>query len=173
MSILRAPGIYADTRLPLERIRQGTPVLAPDDDVFTNHIHADDLARAAVAALFHGKPNRAYNVTDDAEMKMGGWFDAVADAFHLPRPPRVTWEEAEQRIAPMLLSFMSESRRLVERADEARAARPAALSDAAAAARRSRAARFQEAARAAAVTMRPTRCRRPKRIPAAHARGRG
>ncbi len=112
LAILRAPGIYAETRLPLERIRQGTPVLVDDDDVYTNHIHADDLARATVAALFHGLPNRAYNVTDDAQWKMGGWFDAVADAFHLPRPPRVTWDEAEQRIAPMLLSFMSESRRL-------------------------------------------------------------
>ena len=45
-------------------------------------------------------------------MKMGGWFDLVADAYHLPRPPRITWEEAEARIAPMLLSFMSESRRV-------------------------------------------------------------
>ena len=113
LTILRAPGIYAETRLPLDRIRQGTPVLTPEDDVYTNHIHADDLARAAVAAIFHGRPNRAYNVADDAELKMGGWFDAVADAFHLPRPPRVTWDEAEQRIAPLLLSFMSESRRLV------------------------------------------------------------
>jgi nucleoside-diphosphate-sugar epimerase len=112
LSILRAPGIYAETRLPLERLKQGTPVLRPEDDVFTNHIHADDLARAAVAAAFRGKPNRAYNVTDDAELKMGGWFDAVADAYHLPRPPRVSWEEAESRMAPMLLSFMSESRRL-------------------------------------------------------------
>lgn len=112
LAILRVPGIYAETRLPIDRIRQGTPVLAPDDDVFTNHIHAADLARATVAALFRAKPNRAYNVTDDAEMKMGSWFDAVADAFHLPRPPRVSWEEAEQRIAPMLLSFMGESRRL-------------------------------------------------------------
>jgi nucleoside-diphosphate-sugar epimerase len=112
LSILRAPGIYAQTRLPLDRIRQGTPVLAAEDDVFTNHIHADDLARAAVAALFRGRPNRAYNVTDDAQLKMGAWFDAIADAYALPRPPRVTWEEAEQRIAPMLLSFMSESRRL-------------------------------------------------------------
>ncbi len=112
LSILRAPGIYAETRLPIERIKHGTPTLAPDEDVFTNHIHADDLARATVAALFHAKPNRAYNITDDAEMKMGGWFDAVADAFHLPRPPRVSWEEAEHRIAPILLSFMSESRRL-------------------------------------------------------------
>ena len=94
-TILRVPGIYATTRLPLDRIRQQTPVLAPDDDVYTNHIHADDLARATVAALFRGRPNRAYNVTDDAEMKMGGWFDAVADAFQLPRPPRVSWEEAE------------------------------------------------------------------------------
>ncbi|MEO8509262.1 MAG: NAD-dependent epimerase/dehydratase family protein, partial [Betaproteobacteria bacterium] len=113
LALLRVPGIYAEGRLPLERIKQGTPVLAPEDDVFTNHIHADDLARAVVAALFHAGHNRAYNITDDAEMKMGGWFDTVADAFHLPRPPRVTWEEAEQRIAPMLLSFMNESRRLV------------------------------------------------------------
>ena len=113
LSILRAPGIYTETRLPLERIRQGTPALIAADDVYTNHIHADDLARATIAALFRARPNRAYNVTDDAEMKMGGWFDAVADAFHLARPPRVTWEEAERRIAPQLLSFMSESRRLV------------------------------------------------------------
>ena len=112
LSLLRAPGIYSDARLPLDRIKQGTPVLLPSDDVFTNHIHADDLARAAVAAIFRGSHNRAYNVTDDAQMKMGSWFDTVADAFHLPRPPRVSWEEAEGRIAPLLLSYMSESRRL-------------------------------------------------------------
>jgi nucleoside-diphosphate-sugar epimerase len=112
LTILRAPGIYAETRLPLDRLKQGTPVLRPEDDVFTNHVHADDLARATVAAAFRGRPNRAYNVSDDAELQMGDWFDAVADAFQLPRPPRVSWEEAETRIAPLLLSFMSESRRL-------------------------------------------------------------
>jgi nucleoside-diphosphate-sugar epimerase len=112
LSLLRAPGIYSETRLPLDRIRQGTPVLREEDDVFTNHIHADDLARAAVAALFRGKSNRAYNICDDAELKLGRWLDTVADAFHLPRPPRVSWEEAEVRIAPTLLSFMTESRRL-------------------------------------------------------------
>jgi len=113
LALLRAPGIYAATRLPVDRVRHGTPVLAPDDDVFTNHIHADDLARAAVAAIFRGRCGRAYNVSDDSEMQMGDWFDTVADAFALPRPPRVSWEEAEHRIAPMLLSFMSESRRIV------------------------------------------------------------
>jgi len=112
LSILRAPGIYAESRLPLDRLKQGTPVLRAEDDVYTNHIHADDLARAAVIAAFRGRPNRAYNVNDDSELKMGGWFDSVADAFRLPRPPRVSWDEAEARIAPMVLSFMSESRRL-------------------------------------------------------------
>jgi nucleoside-diphosphate-sugar epimerase len=112
LAVLRVPGIYADTRLPLERLRHETPVLVDADDVYTNHIHADDLARACVAALFHGRPNRVYNIADDAELKMGAWFDTVADAHRLPRPPRVSWEEAEARIAPMLLSFMNESRRL-------------------------------------------------------------
>ena len=112
LAILRVPGIYAESRLPVDRIRHATPVLSPDADVYTNHIHAGDLARAAIAAAFRAKPNRAYNISDDSEMKMGSWMDAVADAFQLPRPPRVSWEEAERRIAPMLLSFMSESRRL-------------------------------------------------------------
>ena len=113
LSLLRAPGIYAATRLPLERIRQATPSLRTDEDVFTNHIHADDLARAAVAAAFRGKPNRAYNISDDAELKLGAWLDAIADTFRLPRPPRISWSEAQTRIAPMLLSFMNESRRVV------------------------------------------------------------
>jgi nucleoside-diphosphate-sugar epimerase len=112
LTILRVPGIYAETRLPLDRIRHGTPALADDEDVYTNHVHADDLARAIVAALFRGRPNRAYNTSDDSELKMAAWLDLVADTFKLPRPPRVGWDEAEAKIAPLLLSFMSESRRL-------------------------------------------------------------
>ncbi|HVE50960.1 MAG TPA: NAD-dependent epimerase/dehydratase family protein [Casimicrobiaceae bacterium] len=113
LSVLRVPGIYAATRLPLERLRQRTPVLVDQDDVYTNHIEADDLARAIVAALFRGRHNRAYNIVDDVEWKMGDWFDAIADAFHLERPPRVSRDEARSRIAPHSLSFMNESRRLI------------------------------------------------------------
>jgi nucleoside-diphosphate-sugar epimerase len=112
LSVLRVPAIYAATRLPLDRIRHGTPVLHAEDDVYVNHIHADDLAHAVVAALFRGRANRAYNVSDDAELKLAAWLDGVADALHLARPARISWEEAEQCIAPQLLSFMSESRRL-------------------------------------------------------------
>ena len=112
VSILRAPGIYAAERLPLERLRQGTPALAAQDDVYTNHIHADDLARLALLALFRAKPGRAYNASDDSRLKMGEYFDLVADAFGLPRAPRLPRAELEQAVSPMLLSFMSESRRL-------------------------------------------------------------
>jgi nucleoside-diphosphate-sugar epimerase len=112
ISILRAPGIYAADRLPLERVRRGDPVLNADEDVFTNHIHAEDLAAACIVALERGGANRAYNICDDSAERMGDWFDKLADAFALPRPPRASCAEIKTRLSPMLLSFMSESRRL-------------------------------------------------------------
>ena len=111
--ILRVPGIYAADRLPLAQLRRGTPVLAAEDDVYTNHIHADDLAAILTAGLSLGEG--AYNASDESEIKMGEYFDLVADRMGLPRPARVRRAEATGRISPVLLSYMSESRRLVNR----------------------------------------------------------
>ena len=114
-SILRIPGIYAPDReggTPHARLLKGTPVLIADDDVYTNHIHADDLARACIAALWRGQPQRIYNVCDDTTLKMGDYFDLAADLYGLPRPPRVARSTAKEKLSLMLLSFMSESRRL-------------------------------------------------------------
>jgi nucleoside-diphosphate-sugar epimerase len=113
--ILRVPGIYAADRLPLERLRRGTPVLRPEDDVYTNHIHADDLAAIVVRSLEGGAPGGTYNASDDSDICMGDWLDLVAERSGLPRPPRIARSEARERIAPELLSFMSESRRLANR----------------------------------------------------------
>jgi len=110
--VLRAPGIYAADRLPLERLRAGTPVLRDADDVFTNHIHAEDLARCCVRALEDDAPAGTYNAADDSRLKMGEWFDLVAARAGLPRPLRIARGEAQARIPPELLSFMNESRRL-------------------------------------------------------------
>ena len=111
-SILRVPGIYAEDRLPLERLRTGTPSIAAIEDGYTNHIHADDLARIVVNALQNGKPNRIYHACDDSEIRMGDYLDAVADVYDLPRPPRLPRAEVERKVSPALWSFMSESRRL-------------------------------------------------------------
>ena len=81
--------------------------------MFTNHIHADDLARACVRALWRGKPQRAYNINDDASLKMGDDFDAAARLYGLPLPPRISRARAEVEMGAMQLSFMSESRRMV------------------------------------------------------------
>lgn len=112
LAILRAPGIYAAGRLPTERISRGDPVLHQEEDSWSNHIHADDLARAIGIALFRGRPLRTYNVVDDAPSRMGDWFDEVADACHLPRPPRITREQAQVKLSPAILSYLGESRRL-------------------------------------------------------------
>jgi nucleoside-diphosphate-sugar epimerase len=111
-SILRVPGIYASTRLPVDRVRQRTPVLAADEDVYTNHIHADDLARACIAALFRAAPQRVYHASDDSRSTMGEHFDAVADAFGLPRAPRLGRDAMRAAVSEMQWSFMAESRRL-------------------------------------------------------------
>jgi len=112
--VLRVPGIYAAERLPLAQLKRGAPVLRAEDDVYTNHIHADDLAAICVTALARGAAGRIYNASDDSEMKMGDYFDLVADRAGLPRPPRISRAAAEAgAISEGLLSFMRESRRLV------------------------------------------------------------
>jgi nucleoside-diphosphate-sugar epimerase len=111
--ILRAPGIYAPDRLPLRRLRNGTPVLRPEDDVYTNHVHAEDLAAMCARALLHPQAEGIYNACDDAALPMGAWFDLLADRAGLPRPPRIARSEAAAVIPAPLLSFMSESRRLL------------------------------------------------------------
>lgn len=113
--ILRVPGIYAWDREgghPRERLARGTPVLAAADDVYTNHIHADDLARVCLRALVRAPEGRIFNVCDDTQLKMGDYFDLAADLCGLPRPPRISREQARAQMSPMQLSFMAESRRL-------------------------------------------------------------
>jgi len=118
VTVLRIPGIYAADRPgghPRERLQRGTPVLARDDDVYTNHIHADDLARVCAAALHRGPPQRIVHASDDTELTMGDYFDCAADLCGLPRPPRITRAQAAAQMSPVQLSFMSESRRLDNR----------------------------------------------------------
>jgi nucleoside-diphosphate-sugar epimerase len=112
---LRIPGIYAPDReggTPRPRLLKGTAVLQAEDDVYTNHIHANDLARACIAALWRGLPQRITNVSDNTELKMGDYFDMAADLYGLPKPPRLSRSTAQQQLPLMLLSFMGESRRL-------------------------------------------------------------
>ncbi|MBV1776553.1 NAD(P)H-binding protein [Burkholderiaceae bacterium DAT-1] len=110
--ILRAPGIYAADRLPIDRLRNGTAAINHEEDSYSNHIHADDLAKAVCLALFRGANGRAININDDSAWKMGEWFDRVADYAQQPRPPRASKESIRRLVSPQLWSFMQESRRL-------------------------------------------------------------
>lgn len=111
-SILRVPGIYSADRFPLSRLQQATPGIDDSEDSYSSHIHADDLAHIGAAALRRGKPCRVYHASDDSYLKMGEYFDLVADAFGVSRVPRISRAEAQHVLSPVLLSFMNESRRL-------------------------------------------------------------
>lgn len=112
VAILRAPGIYAQDRFPADRVKKALPAIVAADDVHTNHIHADDLARLALAALFRGRPQRVYNAVDDSGLRMGDWFDIVADHIGWPRPPRLPRAEVMAAVTPAMRTFLTESRRL-------------------------------------------------------------
>ena len=119
VTVLRIPGIYALDRAggdPRERLRRGTPVLAAADDVYTNHIHADDLARACVAALYRGRPQRVVNASDDSELKHGRLLRPRRRPARPGRGRRACRAPKRPRaLSPLQMSFLGESRRLVNR----------------------------------------------------------
>ena len=110
--ILRVGGIYGPARLPLERIKQGVPVLKEELAPKTNRIHEDDLARICVAAVGSEHAYRIYNISDGSNSNMTEYFFTLADHYGLPRPPAVDWQQAEQKISAGMLSYLRESRRI-------------------------------------------------------------
>jgi nucleoside-diphosphate-sugar epimerase len=111
-TLLRVPGIYGPGKLPLERLRQGLPVLREADSPYTNRIHVDDLAAICEAAMSSPPCNTVYNVSDGHPSNMTDYFFRVADAAGLPRPRQVSREEAQRVLSPGMLSFLNDSRRM-------------------------------------------------------------
>jgi NAD dependent epimerase/dehydratase family enzyme len=110
--ILRAPGIYARQRLPIERIKSKIPAIVSQEDAWSNHIHADDLARLCWISSFAQSGRYIINAVDDQPMKMGDYFDSIADHFGLEKPPRLPRSVVKEQVSEIMWSFMNESRRV-------------------------------------------------------------
>ena len=113
--ILRVPGIYGPGKLPEKRLRQGLPVLREEDAPFSNRVHADDLARACLAAARKGEAGCIYNISDGHPTTMTDYFYRVADHLGIPRPPAISLEEARRQLSEGMLSYLAESKRLDNR----------------------------------------------------------
>ncbi len=113
--VLRVTGIYGPGRFPLARLKEGHPVLRDEEAGLTNRIHADDLAEICLAAAEKAPAGEVYNVSDGHPTTMTEYFNRVADAFGLQRPPQVSLEEARKVMTPLMLSYIGESRRMDNR----------------------------------------------------------
>ncbi|MBD1401394.1 SDR family oxidoreductase [Pelovirga terrestris] len=113
--ILRVTGIYGPGRLPLAQLHKGHQVLRPEDSPVTNRIHSLDLVRICLIAMERGEAGDIFNVCDGQHSSMSEYFTAVADLYDLPRPQQLTWDEAQQIMNPLTLSFLQESRRMTNR----------------------------------------------------------
>ena len=109
--ILRVTGIYGPGRLPLQQLTSGQPVLLESEARLTNRIHSEDLARVCVAAADRGDDD-IFNVSDGHPGTMTEYFNACADALGFPRPRQVTMAGARQVMTPLMLSYVTESRRM-------------------------------------------------------------
>ncbi len=109
--VLRVPGIYGPWRLPTERLARGEAALRPEDAGPGNRIHVDDLVTACVAALERPLQG-AINVGDGNPASTTEYLQRVAVLAELPPPRLVPLAEAREHIAPGMLSFLVESRRV-------------------------------------------------------------
>jgi nucleoside-diphosphate-sugar epimerase len=110
--ILRVPGIYGPGRLPVDIVKSGRPFLSEAESLYTNRIHADDLANICVVAGEAHRPPGIYNVSDGNPGSMAQYFKAVADLLGVPRPPEVSMDEAMRVLSAEMMSYLTESRRV-------------------------------------------------------------
>ncbi len=115
VSILRVSGIYSKDRLPKKRLAEGIPMINTKQDTFSNHIHVQDLVNTIAASLRKGDSGRCYNVSDNSCLKVGEYYDLVANFLGLKKPRRVTYEQARAEIPASVFSFIKESRILDNR----------------------------------------------------------
>ena len=104
--------------MPYVSVLANSPVLLPQKDSFSNHIHADDLAQACVFFLNRTEQNEVclpfevFNICDDEPLLMGDWMIALARVLKRVPPEKISRAQMQARISPMRWSFMRESRRL-------------------------------------------------------------
>ncbi len=113
--VLRVTGIYGPGRLPLARIQQGHPILREEESPPTNRIYADDLAAVCVRAAEKAMAGDIFNVSDGQPGTMTQFFNAVSDLLGLSRLPQVDMAEAKKVMNPMMLSYLTETRRMNNR----------------------------------------------------------
>jgi len=110
--IMRAPGIYGPHRLPLARLQRGEPALCSEDAGPGNRIHVDDLVSSLIAAIDNETARGPYNVVDGDHSSTTVYLQTTAAAAGLPPPRLVSLAEARAHIAPGMLAFLADSRRV-------------------------------------------------------------
>ena len=110
--ILRVPGIYANSRIPRERIAKRIPVVNATECGYTNRIHADDLAHVAIAAMLADRQYEIYNATDGTPGKITEYLQAACEILGEDPLPEISMQQAREQLSAGMLSYLGESRRI-------------------------------------------------------------
>ena len=96
--VLRSSGIYGPERgYLLKQFLRGDARIEGSGERILNMIHRDDLIRAIIAALVHGRAGEIYNVTDDSPVSQLEFFKWLATTLGKPLPLATTVNLVEPR----------------------------------------------------------------------------
>lgn len=110
LHIFRLAGIYGPGRGPFAKLRDGSARRIVKPGQVFSRIHVDDIAQALTASMNRPVPGAIYNLCDDEPAPPQDVIGYAADLLGIPRPPEVSFDEAD--LSPMARSFYGESKRV-------------------------------------------------------------
>jgi nucleoside-diphosphate-sugar epimerase len=118
--ILRLGTVYGrdawHTRLLAQQARQRALTVVGDGKPYWSLIHADDAARAIAGAVDDAEAGTIYNVADDRPTQMGDLLGLIARLTGAPTPSRVPALIARAMVGGDVVSLLTTSVRLSNRA---------------------------------------------------------
>jgi nucleoside-diphosphate-sugar epimerase len=109
LAVLRLAGIYGPGRNALVELRRGRARRIVKTGQVFNRIHADDIARAIMAAIARERGG-SWNICDDEPAPPQDVIAYAASLLGIAPPPEQPFETAE--LSPMARSFYASNRRV-------------------------------------------------------------
>lgn len=111
--VFRIAGIYGPGRNLLARLQAGDyKAVQWQPPHYSSRIHVDDIVAALLAAMRAPRCARIVNLADDLPLPHADYVCELAEMIGAPKPVILTAEEGARQLAPALLDFFRDNKRV-------------------------------------------------------------
>ena len=112
VQIFRLAGIYGKGRSALDSVRQNRAHRVNKPGLIFSRIHVQDVAGVLRASMHYPRAGGIYNVADDEPTPPAQVVEYACDLLRVPYPPEIPWQQADQTLSPMALSFYQDHKKV-------------------------------------------------------------